>query len=302
MKHIIRSQDFDAERLDNIFLLADSFRNGNTDGRYLNGKVLCSLFYEPSTRTRLSFESAHLRLGGSVIGTDNAGEFSSAIKGESLEDSIRVISSYADVIVLRHSSNDAAERAEKVSNCSIINAGSGTGQHPTQSLTDLYTIRHRIGRIDGINIALVGDLKHGRTVKSLAYLLGKYQDVIIHFVSPHNLQIDAGILDYLDRHGVGYRLTDDLDQILGSVDVVYQTRLQKERHGTDGLVYDYRIDKSKLENSNSRAVIMHPLPRNDEISVDVDEMPNAAYFEQAANSLWVRMALLHHIMRVDLSP
>ena len=294
MKHIIQAQDIDTAKIKQIFDLASGFKLKFRPVD-LTGKILCSLFYEPSTRTRLSFESAHLRLKGSVIGTDNAGEFSSAVKGETLEDSIKVISSYADVIVLRHSDNDAAERAAKVSNCSIINAGSGTGQHPTQSLTDLFTIQSRLGRLENLHIAIAGDLKHGRTARSLAYLLGRYKNIKMSFVAPNNLQIDDDIIEYISRHNVEWEKVESFDNLLDKVDVVYQTRLQKERHGKENHHYDLNLDVAKVKSMKPKSIVLHPLPRNDEIAVEVDSLPNAAYFEQAANSLPVRMALLWYL-------
>lgn len=294
MKHILKSQDFDKDKITEIFDLAQKYKNTKLYDKIfkLHGQILCSLFYEPSTRTRLSFESAHLKLGGNIIGTDNAGEFSSAVKGETLEDSIRVISSYADVIVLRHSDNDAAKRAASVSNCPIINAGSGTGQHPTQSLTDLFTIQRRLGRLNDLHIAIAGDLKHGRTARSLAYLLGKYENIKISFIAPDNLQIDADITDYLTKHSVTWEKVESFESSLDKVDVIYQTRLQKERHGKENHYFDLNLDTVKVSKMKSDAIILHPLPRNDEIAVEVDDLSNAAYFEQAANSLPVRMALL----------
>src|ERR1700722_6821083 len=177
MRHIIESQQFDPQALEKLFAIADALEQQPDDS--MRGKIMASLFYEPSTRTRLSFEAAMLRLGGNVISTENAKEFSSAAKGETLEDSIRVVGNYADIIALRHFENDAAERAAKVSHVPIINAGSGAGQHPTQALLDVYTIRRELGGIDGLKIAMVGDLKHGRTVRSLSYLLGKFKDIVI---------------------------------------------------------------------------------------------------------------------------
>jgi aspartate carbamoyltransferase catalytic subunit len=225
------------------------------------------------------------------MGTDNAGEFSSAIKGESLEDSIKVISTYSDIIVLRHKENSAAELAATVSECSIINAGSGTGQHPTQSLLDLYTIRDRLSEINGINIAIVGDLKHGRTARSLAYLLGKYQNITINFVAHPEMQIDTDILNYLDRHSIKYKLLNNIEDIIKNVDVVYQTRSQKERH-YGSVNYNLKINAELAETMKNHAIIMHPLPRNDEIAPEVDRSHRAAYFDQAANGLWIRMAIL----------
>jgi aspartate carbamoyltransferase catalytic subunit len=297
VKHILRAQDFDRDKISEIFNLAQKYKNTKVYDKIfkLHKEILCSLFYEPSTRTRLSFESAHLKLGGNIIGTDNAGEFSSAVKGETLEDSIKVISSYADVIVLRHSDNDAAERAAKVSNCAIINAGSGTAQHPTQSLTDLFTIHNRLERLNDIHIAIAGDLKHGRTARSLAYLLGKYDNIKISFVAPNNLQIDNDIIEYLTKHNVTHEKLESFDSVLTQVDVIYQTRLQRERHGKENHEFNLNLDAAKVSQMKENSIIMHPLPRNTEISVEVDSMPNAAYFEQASNSLPVRMALLWSI-------
>src|SRR5258708_217432 len=181
MKHVIESQQFDRKAIEQLFKIADSLSKSKKD--LLRGKIMASLFYEPSTRTRFSFESAMLRLGGGVISTENAGEFSSVAKGETLEDTIRIMNNYADVIVLRHPERGASERAAAVSDVPIINAGDGAGQHPTQALLALYTIRQELGKIDGIHIALVGDLKHGRTVRSLAYLLGKYKNIILSLIS-----------------------------------------------------------------------------------------------------------------------
>lgn len=296
MKHILQAQDFDLDFIVNLFATTSNLKS-KCFRPLMQGRILCSLFYEPSTRTRLSFESAHLRLGGSVIGTENAGEFSSSIKGETLEDTIQVISSYSDVIVLRHSENDAAERAANVSSCPIINAGNGTGQHPTQSLTDLYTIETRCGTINGISIAIAGDLKHGRTARSLAYLISKYPNVNIFFIAPDELQMDQDLLDYLSKKNVQFSTLNSFDKVIGDVDVIYQTRLQRERHGKENHHFNLDITANTVARMKKGSIIMHPLPRNGEIAAEVDDLPNAAYFEQAANSLYVRMALLEHLFR-----
>lgn len=298
LPHCIRSQQFTRAKLEKLFALADKLHAGQRSYA-LKDKIVISLFYEPSTRTRLSFESAVLRLGGSIIGTENAAEFSSAIKGESLGDSIRIISSYGDVIILRHKDDDAAECAASQSTVPIISAGCGKGQHPTQALLDLYTIRQRRGKIDGLRIVMCGDLKHGRTVRSLAYLLGKFKDVHITFVAPETLRIGRDILSYLDRHDVRYEETGRLADVAPTVDVIYTTRVQRERipgleHGAFvRLQQEYRIDRALAGRMHADAFIMHPLPRNDELSTDVDDTPHAAYFQQAQNGLWVRMSLLH---------
>lgn len=304
LHHIIEAQQFDLATLEQLFSTAEKMENavaegGNSDFR---NKIMAAVFYEPSTRTRFSFEAAMHRLGGHVISTENAREFSSVAKGETLEDSIRIINGYADVIVIRHYEVGAAKRASLVSRVPIINAGDGVGQHPTQALLDLYTIRREIGAIDGLQIAMVGDLAQGRTVRSLTYLLSKFQDVQLHFVAPPLLKMKEDILEYLQERGVSYREETDLEKVLSEVDVVYQTRIQKERFGDRIQDYEacrgvYVIGKETLQLMKSRAIVMHPLPRLDEITMDVDSDPRAAYFRQAQNGLYVRMALLSMVLQ-----
>jgi aspartate carbamoyltransferase catalytic subunit len=297
MSHIIESQQFDREFIERLFSTADSLEEGDTS---LSGKILASLFYEPSTRTRFSFEAAMHRLGGSVISTENAHEFSSAAKGETLEDSIRMTSTYVDVIVLRHPEQGASERAARVSSVPVINAGDGAGQHPTQALLDLYTIKKEVGRTDSLKIALVGDLRHGRTIRSLAYLLGRYEGIKVYFVSPEALKVGGDIKEYLDRHNVAYEELEDLVQVIGKVDVLYQTRIQKERFN-DPSEYEkykgsYQLTAALANSMKPGAIIMHPLPRVDEILPEVDELPQAVYFKQAEYGLRIRMALLKHLL------
>lgn len=262
---------------------------------------MAALFYEPSTRTRLSFEAAMIRLGGKVIGTESARKFSSALKGESLEDTIRVVENYADVIVLRHDKEGGAERAARVSSVPIINAGDGPGQHPTQALLDLYTIKRELGSIDGATVALVGDLSKGRAVRSLAYLLSKYAVAKIYFVAPPSAQIAPDILAHLVEHSIDYELTHELGEVVPLVDVVYQTRIQKERYADPDELAEvcrgcYTITSETLVMMKQRAIVMHPLPRNNEIATEVDSDPRAAYFRQARNGLFVRMALLSMVL------
>ncbi len=299
MKHVIESQQFDRKTIEKIFHIADNLEKKKETP--LRGKIMASLFYEPSTRTRFSFESAMLRLGGGVITTENAKEFSSAAKGETLEDSIRVINNYADIIVLRHYERGASERAAAVSQIPIVNAGDGAGQHPTQALLDLYTIQKELGKIDGVEIAFVGDLKNGRTVRSLAYLLGKYKGVRITFVSPRGLMVGEDIKEYLHRHNAYYRETEKLDAILPEIDVLYQTRIQKERfsdqHEYEKFKGQYILTLKEVGQMKPKAIIMHPLPRVDEIAVEVDASPKAAYFKQARYGLLVRMALLKFLLK-----
>jgi len=263
---------------------------------------MATLFYEPSTRTRLSFESAMRRLGGDVITTESAQEFSSAAKGETLEDTIRIVGGYADIIVLRHFESGASRRAAAVSQVPIISAGDGPGQHPTQALLDMYTIEKEIGRLDGISIALVGDLANGRTARSLCYLLTKFADARVFFVAPQVVRMGDDIKAYLTRNGVQWEESTDLMETASKVDVIYQTRIQRERFGDRVKDYQqargkYIIDKRILDCMKSHAIVMHPLPRVDEINADeVDEDPRAAYFRQAHNGLYVRMALLRMIL------
>jgi aspartate carbamoyltransferase catalytic subunit len=264
-----------------------------------------TLFYEASTRTRLSFESAMKRLGGRVISTENAKEFSSAVKGESLEDTIRVVSTYCDLIVLRYDKEGGAKRAKESSSVPIINAGDGSGQHPTQALLDLYTIKKCFGEIRGLKIAMVGDLLNGRTVRSLSYFLAKhYPDNEIYFISPNRVRMRDDIKEYLDRYKLIWSEVDNFQNILPILDVIYQTRVQKERFEENQLAYEeivsesekLIIDRQKVEQMKPSAIIMHPLPRLSEIRYGVDKDPRAKYFEQAENGLYVRMALLKMIL------
>jgi aspartate carbamoyltransferase catalytic subunit len=299
LRHVVESQQFDRPLLERVFTVASEMEAVAADGgnQELKGRIMASLFYEPSTRTRLSFEAAMLRLGGSVIGTESAGHFSSVAKGETLEDTIRIVSGYCDTIVLRHMDVGASKRAAAVSPVPVINAGDGPGQHPTQALLDLYTINKELGRIDGLRIAMVGDLANGRTVRSLSYLLSKFDGVELTFVAPPAVAIGRDIKAHLDERGTPYTETADLDSVLPDVDVVYQTRIQKERFA--GRMGEFRrvsgvyvMDARALALMRPDAILMHPLPRVGEIPAEVDDDPRAAYFRQAANGLYIRMALL----------
>ncbi|KAL5548460.1 hypothetical protein UlMin_003691 [Ulmus minor] len=297
---VIESQQFDREILSAIFEVArdmEKIEKNSPGSQILKGYLMATLFYEPSTRTRLSFESAMKRLGGEVLTTENAREFSSAAKGETLEDSIRTVEGYSDIIVMRHFESGAAKRAAATAGIPIINAGDGPGQHPTQALLDVYTIEREIGKLDGIKVALVGDLANGRTVRSLAYLLAKYTDVKIYFVSPDVVKMKDDIKSYLTSQGIEWEESADLMEVAAKCDVVYQTRIQRERFGERIDLYEeargkYIVDRRVLDVMQKHAVVMHPLPRLDEITVDVDLDPRAAYFRQAKNGLYIRMALL----------
>jgi len=301
MKHILRSEQYDTQTLEHLFAVADKMEKKLKQPKTypLKGKILASLFYEPSTRTRFSFESAMIRLGGSIIQTESAQEFSSALKGETLEDTIRVISEYADVIVLRHFEEGASEKAASVSKVPIINAGDGKGQHPTQGLLDLYTIKRERGKIDGLHIAMIGDLRHGRTVRSLCYLLGKYENIKISFASPKNLRMDADIKTYLSEHGVSFTEHEDMLPCIKEADIVYQTRIQKERHETSYKKpkHSYTIDQEIVNLMRDDAILLHPLPRLNEIHKTVDSSPKARYFKQAYYGLLIRMALLETVLK-----
>lgn len=300
LQHIIESQQFNLPTLVELFQRADQMerivaRGGTQD--YQN-KIMTSLFYEPSTRTRFSFESAMLRLGGKVISTERAHEFSSVMMGETLEDTIRVVGNYCDVIVLRHNSIGGAQRAAAASVVPIINAGDGKGgEHPTQALLDLYTIYKGIGAIDGVKVAMVGNLSDGRTVRSLAYLLGKFERVKIYFVAPPSLQMKQDILDHLASQDVWYALESDLSKVLPEVDVVYVTRIEPEKlTAREKQGPPYFLDEEGIKHLRSNALIMHPLPRLNEIAVAVDRDPRAAYFRQTKNGVLIRMALLASVL------
>ncbi|MDQ6772922.1 MAG: aspartate carbamoyltransferase [Candidatus Dormibacteraeota bacterium] len=301
LRHVLESQQFTRPVLDEIFTRAGEMRaDPHRAGGRLNGRIMAALFYEPSTRTRLSFESAMLRLGGRTMGTDNAREFSSAAKGETLEDTIRIVAGYADAIVLRHPEEGAAARAAAVSDVPIVNAGDGRGQHPTQALLDVYTIRDELGRLDGVRVAMVGDLANGRTARSLAYLLSRYRDVQITFVAPPEVAMGADIKTHLDEHGVHWSETTDLEPVLATADVVYQTRIQKERFA-DAAAYGavrgrYVIGPAEMARLGADAIVMHPLPRVGEIDPAIDGDPRAAYFRQARNGVHIRMALLDMLL------
>src|SRR5271157_1704805 len=298
LQHVVESQQFTLPLLMDLFTRARGMervvaRGGTLD--YQN-KILATLFYEPSTRTRFSFEAAMHRLGGRVLSTEHARAFSSESEGEQVEDSIRIIGSYCDVIVIRHHQVGGAHRAARVSPVPVINAGDGEGgQHPTQALLDLYTI-YRERPLDGLSVAFIGELDRGRTVRSLAYLLAKFERVKIFFVSPPELQMKPDILNYLNEHGVRYELESDIDRVIREVDVVYQTRIRPERLRDRLELHRYAINSTVLEKMRPDAMILHPLPRTVELDKTVDDDPRAMYFKQAANGLCVRMALLSMLL------
>tara|TARA_B100001123_G_scaffold442699_1_gene586908 strand:+ start:3550 stop:4476 length:927 start_codon:yes stop_codon:yes gene_type:complete len=301
--HVIEAQQFDRPLLSELFAVTKEMEEvvSRYGSNILSRRLMASLFYEPSTRTRLSFESAMMRLGGQVVTTESAREFSSAAKGETLEDTIRIAEGYSDVIVIRHYESGSARRAAEVASVPIINAGDGPGQHPTQALLDVYTIQKEIGRLDNFKIAMVGDLANGRTVRSLAYLLSKYDGVKIFFVAPRVVRMKDDIKAHLDEHGIEWEEADDLIAVARDVDVVYQTRIQRERFGDRIEDYEqargkYVIDQTVMEALLESSVVLHPLPRVDEIVPEVDGDPRSAYFRQAHNGLYIRMALLQMVL------
>lgn len=302
MQHITSIHQFkDLSLHEQIFKRAQEFKSAEPNSFHsLDKKIVATLFYEPSTRTRLSFETAVYRLSGQVISTENAGQFSSAAKGETLEDSIQTINNYADAIVLRHPSLGAAEAAAKVSDVPIINAGDGAGEHPTQALLDLYTIwEAKQHNLTGLKVALVGDLLNGRTIHSLIHVLAMYKPTL-YLVAPPQLQLQQAHQDELAAAGIDFKLLDSWDDILGEIDVLYQTRVQKERFGSiddyEAVKDSFIFDKHALAKLSKEAIIMHPLPRVNEITTDVDNDPRAIYFHEAGNGLYVRMALLEYIL------
>ncbi len=306
LDHVVESQQFDRDLLRTVFQTADQMKADLVGERKLakclEGKIMASLFYESSTRTRFSFESAILRLGGSVITTENARKFSSAAKGESLHDSTKIIASYADVIVMRHNEAGSASRAAEVSSVPIINAGDGVGQHPTQALLDMYTIVDAFPQLNNLKIAMVGDLRYGRTVRSLSYLLTKYESVDILCVLPPVCKRGADIKSVREKNGTSWREESDLELIAPEVDCIYMTRIQKERFHS---IEEYQAAASKyiltldiVQTMKPDSIIMHPLPRVDEIPKNVDDDPRARYFEQAKNGLYIRMALLYLLLHM----
>ena len=294
LRHVIESQQFTVPLLMELFDRSRGMENVVARGGSLDyqNRIMATLFYAPSTRTRLSFEAAMHRLGGQVLSTEQARAFSSEVEGEQVEDSIRIIGGYSDVIVIRHHEEGGAQRAAQVSPVPVINAGDGAGgQHPTQALLDLYTI-YRERPLDGLSVAIIGELDKGRTARSLAYLLAKFDRVKMFFVSPPELQMKSDILQYLDEHNIHYELESDLDRVIGEVDVVYQTRIRPERVRDAASLKRYAIDSSVVRRMKPDALILHPLPRTVELDKSVDDDPRALYFRQARNGLYVRMALL----------
>ena len=304
MRSLISILDFSVEELDRLFDLANDIEKNM--GKYAHaceGKKLATCFYEPSTRTRLSFESAMLNLGGSVIGFSDANS-SSASKGESVSDTIRVISCFADICAMRHPKEGAPMVAASRSSIPVINAGDGGHQHPTQTLTDLLTIRSLKGRLNNFTIGLCGDLKFGRTVHSLINALVRYEGIKFIFISPEELKVPDYITDMLKEKNIPYEEVIRLEDTMPKLDLLYMTRVQKERFFNEEdyvrLKDFYILDKSKMEQAKPDMMVLHPLPRVNEISVEVDDDPRAVYFKQAQYGVYVRMALILTLLGIKV--
>ncbi|MDY6103167.1 MAG: aspartate carbamoyltransferase [Acetatifactor sp.] len=304
MRHLMNPLDFSVEELDELFRLAqDIEKNPAKYAHACDGKILATCFYEPSTRTRLSFESAMTRLGGQVIGFSDAAS-SSASKGESVSDTIRVISAYADICAMRHPKEGAPMVAADHSGIPVINAGDGGHYHPTQTLTDLLTIYNLKGHLDGFTIGLCGDLKFGRTVHSLINALVRYPNTRFVFISPNELKVPDYITEMLKEKNIPYEEVIRLEDVIGNLDLLYMTRVQKERFFNEEdyvrLKDFYILNKEKLEMASPDMLILHPLPRVNEISVEVDNDPRAVYFKQAQYGVYVRMALILTLLGITV--
>ena len=304
MRHMLNPLDFSVEEIDQLLSLASDIEHHLSQYAHVcDGKILATLFYEPSTRTRLSFESAMLHLGGSVLGFSSANS-SSAAKGESVADTIRTVSCYADIAAMRHPKEGSALVASMASNIPVINAGDGGHQHPTQTLTDLMTIRSLTGRLDNMTIGLCGDLKFGRTVHSLIEAMVRYPNVKFVLIAPDELKVPSYIRDdVLKAHNVEFKEVNSLDAAMPELDILYMTRVQKERFFNEEdyirLKDSYILNKEKMKLAKDNMFVLHPLPRVNEISTDVDSDPRAAYFKQVQYGMYVRMALIMTLLEVQ---
>ena len=305
MRHLMSPLDFTVEELDEILDLADDIEaNPEKYAHACDGKKLATLFYEPSTRTRLSHEAAMLNLGGSILGFSSA-DSSSAAKGESVSDTIRMISCYADICAMRHPKEGAPMVACRHSSIPVINAGDGGHQHPTQTLTDLLTIRSLKGILDNLTIGLCGDLKFGRTVHSLIHALVRYPNIKFVLISPEELRLPSYIRrDVLDKQNVPYKEVVRMEEALPELDLLYMTRVQKERFFNEDdyvrMKDFYILDAKKMELAPKDMLVLHPLPRVNEISVEVDKDPRAAYFKQVQYGVYVRMALILTLLEIKV--
>lgn len=304
MRHLMSPLDFTVEELDKLFNLANDIEtNPKKYAHACDGKKLATCFYEPSTRTRLSFEAAMINLGGHVIGFSDA-SCSSASKGESVSDTIRMISCYADICAMRHPKEGAPMVAASKSRIPVVNAGDGGHQHPTQTLTDLLTIRSLKGRLDNFTIGLCGDLKFGRTVHSLIHALERYDNISFVFISPEELKIPEYIIEMLKEKNIPYKEVIRLEEVMPELDILYMTRVQRERFFNEEdyvrLKDFYILNKEKMALGKEDMLVLHPLPRVNEISVEVDDDPRAAYFKQVQYGVYARMALILTLLEIDV--
>lgn len=302
-RHLVDPQDFSIEELESIFELTQEIVNKPEDFKSMcNGKILSTLFYEPSTRTRFSFEAAMLRLGGGVIGFAEPGS-SSVSKGESLADTLRTVAAYADIIAMRHPNEGAPKHGTKYCPVPLINGGDGGHQHPTQTLTDLFTILESKGRLDNLTVGCCGDLKFGRTVHSLIKAMSRYDNVRFILVSPKELQVPDYIRsEILEQKNIEFQEVERLEEVIDQMDILYMTRVQKERFFNEAdyvrLKDSYIVDLDKLKDAKEDLAILHPLPRVNEIAVEVDDDPRAWYFRQVKNGMFVRMGLILKLLGV----
>ncbi len=304
-KHLIDLNDYSVSSWNKIITLAQMIKSNPQDySQKCNGKIMATLFYEPSTRTQMSFQTAMLRLGGSIIGFDNP-ETSSVAKGENLKDTTKIVSSYADIMVMRHPAEGSAKAAALTSDCPIINAGDGGHLHPTQTLTDLLTLCEKKGTLSNLTVGLCGDLKNGRTVHSLLKALSCYNNNKFILISTKELQLPFYIKDILNASNSSYVEVSSLEEAISDLDVLYMTRIQKERFSSEEEYYSqknvYILDKPKLLKAKKDLIILHPLPRVDEITIDVDDDSRAMYFDQAKNGVFVRMALIISILENQMA-
>ena len=303
-RHLIEPMDFTILELEEIFDYADEIiKNPEKFSHICDGKILATLFYEPSTRTRLSFEAAMLRLGGQVLGFSEA-KSSSAAKGESVADTIRTVECYADIAAMRHPKEGAPKVASMNSKMPVINAGDGGHQHPTQTLTDLLTIRNIKGTLSNLTIGICGDLKFGRTVHSLIKAMSRYENIKFILISPNELTIPKYIkVEVLEKNNMEFLEVEKLEDVIGDLDILYMTRVQKERFFNEEdyvrLKDSYILDKEKMKKAKKDMIVLHPLPRVNEIAVEIDSDPRACYFRQAKYGMYVRMALIAKLLGVD---
>ncbi len=304
-RNFISNEDISHNELEDLFCLAQNIMNNPIKyAEVAKGRIMATLFYEPSTRTRLSFESAMMRLGGNVLGFDEAGT-SSVSKGETIADTIRVISSYADICVMRHPKEGSVDVAAEYTTIPLINGGDGGHNHPTQTLTDLLTIKNLKGNINNLKIGFCGDLKFGRTVHSLVNALADFEDIEMFFVSPDELKIPEYLKSgVLKDNDVAFHETENFEEILNVVDIIYMTRVQKERFFNEEeyirLKDIFVLDSKRLLNANKNLMIMHPLPRVNEISYEIDSDPRAVYFKQAKYGVFIRMALIIKLLNLEV--